>query len=144
VHIAGSINNIRGRKQIISGGKMAKILIVEDEFIVSQDISFILSDYGYEIAAVVAFGEEAIIAASAEKPDLVLMDIKLAGKMNGIQAAKKIIHDLHIPIIFMTANADDDTYQAVKDLNPSAYLIKPFETHKLFTSIEYALNGNNI
>ncbi len=119
---------------------MSKIMIVEDEIIVSEDIRMILSGNGYEIVAVVAYAEEAIIMAGKQEPDLVLMDIKLAGEMNGIEAALRIKKQLHIPIIFMTANADDGTYQGIQSVNPSADLLKPCDTNELFDSIKYALN----
>jgi len=119
---------------------VSKIMIVEDEIIVSEDIRMILSGNGYEIVAVVAYAEEAIIMAGRQKPDLVLMDIKLAGKMNGIEAASKIKKQMNIPIIFMTANADEETYKKVHSIDPSAYLLKPFNNNELFDSIKFALN----
>jgi len=119
---------------------MSKIMIVEDEIIVSEDIRMILSGNGHEIVAVVAYAEDAIVLAGKKEPDLVLMDIKLAGKMNGIEAAYRIKKERNIPIIFMTANADEGTYRGIQSVNPSGYLLKPFNTNDLFDSIKYALN----
>ncbi len=119
---------------------MSKIMIVEDECIVSEDIRILLSGNGYDIVAVAEFAEDAIILARKEEPDLVLMDIKLAGKMNGIEAASLIKEKQDIPVIFMTGNADDYTYQGIQSIENSGYLLKPFETDQLFDTIKYALN----
>ncbi len=92
---------------------MAKIniIIVEDERITAEDIKKALNSVGYEVPAIVPSGEEAIKAAEELKPDLVIMDIKLEGEMDGIQAAEQIRSKLGIPIIYLTAYSDEKTVQ---------------------------------
>jgi DNA-binding LytR/AlgR family response regulator len=120
---------------------MAKIsiLVVEDEIIVSKDIQNSLKKLGYSIAGSAASGEKAIEAALKEKPDLILMDIMLKGKMNGIEAAEKIKESLNIPIIFLTAYAEDATLSKAKLVEPYGYILKPFKEIDLKTAIEVAI-----
>ncbi len=124
---------------------MAKynILVVEDESIVSKDIQNSLKKMGYNVVGSAMTGEKAIEIANAEKPDLVLMDIMLKGEMNGIQAAEKIKKDLSIPVIFLTAYADEATLSKAKVTEPHGYIIKPFKEIDLHTSIEMALYKHN-
>ena len=84
-----------------------RIMIVEDEIAVSQGIQMTLRNLGYQVSAAVTSGKEAIKKAEEKKPDLVLMDIALKGKMDGIEAAGRIRSSLNIPIIFLTAYTDD-------------------------------------
>ncbi len=118
----------------------ATILIVEDDNIFSAYLQSILSNLGYEVLKASGIGEEAIASADALKPDLVLMDIVLAGEMDGIEAAK-IIHDtLDIPVIYVTGNADIDTVKRAREANPYGYVMKPVNMLDLFTSIDTALH----
>lgn len=117
-----------------------KLLIVEDEEIVAFDIESTLHNLGYEICAVVASGEEAIASASANLPDLVLMDIMLKGSMDGIQAAAEIHKLFNIPIIYLSAYGDINTIERAKLTEPFGYLVKPFEEKELYTAIEIALS----
>ena len=117
----------------------AHILIVEDERIVARDLAGTLEKLGYAVSGVVASGEDAVEHATRERPDLVLMDIVLAGEMNGVDAAMAIRNQLDIPVIYLTAYADDATLQKAKVTEPFGYLIKPFEERELHTSIEMAL-----
>lgn len=116
-----------------------KILIVEDESIVAEDLKRGLQNMGYEVPAVVSSGEEAVKKAEKLKPDLVLMDIVLKGKMNGIDAAKKIRPRFDIPVIYLTAYADDKTLERAKVTEPFGYIIKPFDDRELQSTIEMAL-----
>lgn len=120
---------------------MAKIsiLIVEDEIIVSKYIEACLLSLGYDIAAVVITGEEAVEKAFALEPGLVLMDIRLAGKMSGTEAAIQIREKLDVPIVFLTAYADNKTIEMAKESEPYGYLVKPFYEKELHTTIEMAL-----
>ncbi|HDK16724.1 MAG TPA: PAS domain S-box protein, partial [Nitrospirae bacterium] len=120
---------------------MAKkqIMIVEDESIVAEDIKMSLQGMGYKVPAVVSRGEEAIKKATKFRPDLVLMDIVLQGEMNGIDVAGQIRAKLNIPVIYLTAYADDDTLSRAKVTEPFGYLIKPFEDRELYSVIETAL-----
>jgi signal transduction histidine kinase len=117
-----------------------KLLIVEDEEIVAFDIESTLHKLGYEICAVVASGEEAIASVSLCLPDLVLMDIMLKGKMDGIQAAAEIHQRFNIPIVYLSAYGDLNTIERAKLTEPFGYLVKPFEEKELHTVIEIALS----
>jgi len=113
-----------------------KILVVEDEEV---DIETTLTDLGYEVPAAVAYGEEAIEQAGEIQPDLVLMDIRLKGKMDGIEAAEEISRRFQIPVVYLTANADLATLQRAKNAEPFGYAIEPFQGKELQTTIEMAL-----
>lgn len=115
------------------------ILVIEDEAIVSKDIQQSLKKLGYNIVGSAATGEKAIDLASETKPDLVLMDIMLKGEMSGIEAAEKIRENLKIPVIYLTAYADENTLAKAKVTEPYGYIIKPFKEIDLHTSIEMAL-----
>lgn len=119
--------------------KNPKILIVEDELIAAENISRNLKQEGYEIVGVVSTGEEAIKEAIANHPDLVLMDIMLPGDIDGINAANTIQTQLQIPIIYMTAYADNDTLEKAKNTQPYGYLVKPFKPQDVRITIEIAL-----
>ena len=116
-----------------------RILIVEDEFIVAQDIEQRLIKSGYEVAAVAYSGEEAVEKARETRPDLVLMDIRLGGKMGGVEAAAQIRAELDAPVIYLTAYADEPTIQQAKLTQPNGYILKPFSERELRSNIEMAL-----
>jgi len=116
-----------------------KIMVVEDETIVALDIQNRLTKLGYHVPVVLATGEEAIEQAQQLAPDLVLMDIMLAGEIDGIKAAEEIHRNFDIPIIFLTAYADNRTLQAAKLTEPYGYVLKPFEERELHTTIEMGL-----
>lgn len=115
------------------------ILVIEDEAIVSKDIQQSLKKMGYNIAGAAATGEKAIETAKETNPDLVLMDIMLKGEMSGIEAAEEIRKELRIPVIYLTAYADENTLTKAKVTEPYGYIIKPFKEIDLHTSIEMAL-----
>lgn len=116
-----------------------RILVVEDESIVALDIQDRLESLGYEVPITVASGEKAIEQAGALRPDLVLMDIQLQGRMDGVEAADEIRRLFGIPVIYLTANADHPTVERAKITEPFGYVIKPFEERELHTTIEVAL-----
>lgn len=116
-----------------------RILVVEDERIVAKDISKRLKDLGYGVVAAVSSGEAAIETATEARPDLVLMDIQLKGSVDGIEAAEKIRSELNIPVIYLTAYADENTLQRAKVTEPFGYIIKPFDERDLHAAIEIAL-----
>ena len=116
-----------------------KILIVEDESVVAMDIESRLRNLGYTVVASVPSGEAALAEAQKNAPDLVLMDIMLKGEMDGIEAAALIRSRFNIPFIYLTAYADEQTLDKAKITEPSGYLMKPFETKDLRTTIEIAL-----
>ena len=116
-----------------------RILVVEDESIVALDIQDRLESLGYEVPITVASGEKAIEQAGVLRPDLVLMDIQLQGRMDGVEAADEIRRLFGIPVIYLTANADHPTVERAKVTEPFGYVIKPFEERELHTTIEVAL-----
>ena len=116
-----------------------RILIVEDESIVAKDIQHSLTGLGYTVAGVVAFGEEAVERVGELKPDLILMDVMLKGKMDGIETAERIRREHSIPVVYLTAYTDDDTLRRAKVTEAFGYLLKPFEDRELHTTIEMAL-----
>jgi DNA-binding LytR/AlgR family response regulator len=120
---------------------MAKtsVLVVEDESIVAKDIQNSLKKLGYTVPSVENSGEDAIDAASQYRPDLILMDIMLKGDISGIEAAEQIKNRYQIPVIFLTAYADESTLSKAKVTEPYGYIIKPFKEIDLHTSIEMAL-----
>jgi PAS domain S-box-containing protein/putative nucleotidyltransferase with HDIG domain len=116
-----------------------KVLVVEDESLVARDIQNMLRSLSYEVLGVVASGEMALQKASKSAPDLVLMDIVLKGDVDGITAAEKLWEEFSIPVIYLTAYADETTFQRAKLTKPFGYLLKPFEERELQTTIEMAL-----
>jgi PAS domain S-box-containing protein len=121
-----------------------KILIVEDEAIVAKNIEKHLLNAGYKVVGLATTAEESIEKAETEKPNLVLMDIKLKGKMDGIEAANRIRESLRLPVIFLTSYTDDETFQRAKLTDPFGYLIKPFEIKDLKRTVEMALYKNKL
>lgn len=115
-----------------------QILVVEDEAIVGMDIQRRLKNLGYIVPVVVSSGEEAIIKVRENNPDLVLMDINLYGKIDGIEAASKIHSFSDIPVIYLTAYTDDKTFERAKITEPYAYIIKPFKDRELQINLEIA------
>ncbi|MBK8944549.1 MAG: PAS domain S-box protein [Ignavibacteriae bacterium] len=116
-----------------------KILIVEDESIVSLEIQSRLEDLGYAVSDAVFSGEDAIQSVEKILPDLILMDINLRSDLDGIETSKQIREKYNVPIIYMTAYSDDETLQRAKVSSPYAFIIKPIEVRELHTSIEIAL-----
>jgi CheY-like chemotaxis protein len=116
-----------------------KILIVEDEGIVSLHIKQALEGLGYVVAGIVNSGDDAIIKATEIRPDLVLMDIVLKSAVDGIEAAEKIRAIVNIPVIYLTAHADESTLQRAKVTEPFGYIVKPFKGRDLHIAIEFAL-----
>jgi len=114
------------------------ILLVEDEPIVAKDIENCLKKLGHNIVGVVAEGEKALSAIKKLNPNLILMDITLQGKMDGIDVANQIKDTDKIPVIFLTANTDRETFEKAKSSEPYGYIIKPFKEMDLFTAIEIA------
>ncbi|MDR4505988.1 MAG: response regulator [Candidatus Scalindua sp.] len=122
----------------------AKIMIVEDEWITAEDIKMSLESLGYTVTSVSSSGEEAIQNAEKGRPDLVLMDIVLKGEMDGIEAARQIRACYNIPIIYLTAYADENTLERASITEPFGYIVKPFVNEDLKISIEIALYKHRI
>jgi PAS domain S-box-containing protein len=117
----------------------AKILIVEDDRVVARDISQQLERLGHTVVGVTALGEQALPLTLETGPDLVLMDIRLDGAVDGIDAAEQIRRECHRPIVFLTAYSDEETVKRATSTEPFGYLLKPFEDAQLRTTIEMAL-----
>ena len=117
----------------------SRILIVEDENIVSKDIQARLRSMGYAVCGAVATGEEAVAMAGEQRPDLVLMDIMLRGEMSGTEAAEQIHQQVDIPIVYLTAYSDAETLGRAKVTQPYGYVLKPFDDRDLQAAIEMAL-----
>lgn len=124
--------------------KNNRILIAEDEAIVAVDIQSQLEAVGYRVLAVATSGQEARDLALEMRPDMVLMDIRLSGPLDGIDAAQAIRRKLDIPIVFLTAYADQETLQRAKATGPCGYLVKPFNERDLYATIEIALHKHQL
>ena len=116
-----------------------QILIVEDDLIVAQSIKTHLNTLGYQVPAMETSGEAAIQKAKEVQPDLILMDIKLSGKMDGVEAAAEIRSCFNIPVVYLTAYADEETLGRAKITEPFGYILKPFGVKDLHSTIEMAL-----
>lgn len=117
-----------------------KVVIVEDESIVAKDIQTILKNLGYNVVGIYAAGEKALADLENVQPDIVLMDIMLKGEITGIQAAEIIRERYDVPVVFLTAYADENTIEKAKTAIPYGYIIKPFKEKELETTIEMAIN----
>jgi two-component system response regulator LytT len=115
------------------------ILVVEDESIVAKDIQNSLKKLGYSVMGTTGSGEEALKIIEESQPDIVLMDIMLKGSISGIEAASQIKEKYDIPVIYLTAYADENTLNKAKITEPHGYIIKPFKEVDLHTAIEMAI-----
>ena len=116
------------------------VLIVEDEVIVSLELHQLLTNLGYNVVSTARTGKDAIEKAQTMDVDLILMDIHLEDDITGIEAAQRIHNTEQIPVIFLTAYSDSQTLQAAKKTSPYGYLLKPFNSESLHTTIEIAIN----
>ena len=118
-----------------------KILVVEDEIIIADNICDALDDLGYDALEPAISYTEAMLRIEEEKPDIAILDIQLSGKKTGIDIATQIKDSYNFPYIFLTSNSDAFTLNKAKEVMPSAYLVKPFSKDELYTSIEIALHN---
>jgi two-component system, response regulator PdtaR len=116
-----------------------RIMIVEDEKITAMDMQRTLSKMGYTVCGTASSGGEAIEQAGSLLPDVILMDITLQGDMDGVEAADRIKTQFEIPVIYLTAHADNGTVNRAKESEPYSYLLKPFRERELNIAIELAL-----
>lgn len=119
----------------------SKVLIVEDELIIAEDLKEILLELGYKVTGIAKDIKEAKDILIQEVPDIVLLDIRLRDGDNGIDLARFIRKTMHMPIIFITSYSDKDTLKRAKEVKPDGYLVKPVEKGDLFSSIEIALSN---
>lgn len=122
------------------------ILIVEDQALIAEDMRICLEEFGYAVAAVCHSGEEALMFCKKEQPDLILMDIELAGMLDGIETVSTLKKFYQIPVIYLTNFDDKATLERAKETHPANYLLKPFQPLSLRVSIEMAIHhiANNI
>ncbi len=121
-----------------------KVGIVEDEMLIGEGIARALSELGYVPTEPAISYTEALEMIKREQPDILLIDIQLSGKKDGIDLAWKIREDYNVPFIFLTANSDVKTVERAKKLCPPAYLVKPFNKDELYTSIEICLHNFSV
>jgi DNA-binding NarL/FixJ family response regulator len=121
---------------------MQRIIIADDETIIATQIGECLTSNNYQVVGIASSGVEAVEMALDLKPDLMLMDIVMPGRLDGISAASKINKALNIPVIFLTAYADEEMIQRAKPIGPYAYVLKPLQERQLLAAIEIALHKN--
>jgi len=118
-----------------------KILIVEDELIIAEDIRIQLVKLGYQVTGVAKDFNSALILLEEDTPDLLLVDIVLKGNRDGIELALFVKEHYDLPVIFLTSHADKQTVERARRINPEGYLLKPFQKEDLFTSVEIAFSN---
>ena len=121
-----------------------RILIVEDESITAEYLQAVLTDLGYSVIGIVSRGLDAIAEAERNKPDLVLMDIRIKGKMDGVEAARIIRRRFDIPSVYLTAHADLETLSRAKLAEPLGYIVKPLQVPELQATIEIAMHKRHL
>jgi len=120
--------------------KKKKILIVEDQLIITMDLEYMLQELGYDVCGICTNYDDALSLIKTAKPDLILIDIILYGEKTGIDLAHEINGTYAPPFIFLTSHADRSTIEAAKSTNPAGYIVKPFNRNDVYASIEIALN----
>jgi diguanylate cyclase (GGDEF)-like protein len=120
------------------------VLVVEDEFLIARDIRRALLHFGYDVFPAAATGADALEAAARLRPDVVLMDIRLRGSMDGIQTAARLQEAHHVPVVYLTAHSDTETLARAKATGPYGYVVKPFRDAELCATIEVALGRHEL
>lgn len=118
-----------------------KVLVVEDEIIIADNICDVLEDLGYEVTEPAINYTEALVLIEQEKPDIAILDIQLSGRKTGIDIAKQIREKYNFPFIFLTSNSDKMTIDEAKEVMPPAFLVKPFTKEELYSAIEITLSN---
>jgi DNA-binding LytR/AlgR family response regulator len=117
----------------------ARILIVENEFIIAEKLSFDLGEIGYTVTDVVSSGLEAVKSVKSNPPDLIIMDIKIEGELDGIDTAKLIQKEYSVPVIFLTGFTEQNLFMRAMLTHPASYLTKPYNRQDIYRAIELAL-----
>src|SRR3954470_17390215 len=117
----------------------ARILVIEDESLVAEEIAMRLKRLGHEASAITDNGEDAFAYARVVRPDMALVDIHIKGALNGIEVARRLHDEFDIPVVFLTAHADAATLKEATQTEPFGYIIKPFDTPALAATLETAL-----
>jgi chemotaxis response regulator CheB len=142
LHVAGIAVKL---KELVAGvatppaSRAARVMIVEDEWLLASELERQLTDLGYTVVATVASGEQALGIASSATPDIALMDVGLAGRMKGTEAAVHLWEQFQVPIVFLTAHADQETLAAAQASMPYAFLAKPYNAGQLHSAMQLAL-----
>jgi DNA-binding LytR/AlgR family response regulator len=121
-------------------GDKIKILVVEDEMIIGARISMQLTNLGYEVSGLLPRGEDVPAHVEENKPDIVLLDVNLKGSLDGIETAKRLLKQGKIPVIYLTANNDEATFNRAKATKPAAFISKPFKQLDLQRAIELTIS----
>lgn len=116
-----------------------KILIVEDDRIIAYSLKLMITQFGHEVLGILEAGEAVLESVRKAMPDLIIMDIKLAGEMDGIEAAQAVLKHFSVPIIYLTGNSDSATLKRSESTKSSAYLMKPITKGMLRSAIEEVL-----
>jgi len=137
---------VGGRAEVpeAAGARPPRVLVVEDELLIAMDLQRMLRESGYDVVGIAATAELALGLAAAERPDLVLMDIRIRGDVDGIATARVLQHRFRVPVIYVTAYADDATIERAKATNPFAYLLKPIKPAELKTAVEVTLHRHSL
>lgn len=118
-----------------------RVLIVEDEPLIAENIAMYLNNHDYEVAGIAYDYEDGIMKLENDKPDIVLLDINLDGELDGIDLGKYIHEKIMIPFVFLSSYSDKSTLERAKQVQPSGYLVKPFHEKSLLTTLEISLNN---
>lgn len=121
-----------------------RIMIVENERIVAEDLKRLLIKMGYAVTGIAVSGEEAVRGVRASRPDLVLMDIRIDGPLDGIETAEHLYAEFNVPVSYLTAYADVRTLERAKETMPFGYILKPFEERALHVAIELAVHRHRV
>lgn len=116
-----------------------KILLVEDELIIGEHISRELGKHGYVVIAILTKGEHVLEFLASTEPDIIIMDINLAGQLDGIETAMMVADNYSIPVIFLTANVDNATFERSRSAKPYAFIGKPFKSKELIRTIQLVM-----
>jgi DNA-binding LytR/AlgR family response regulator len=116
-----------------------KILVVEDEMIIAAKVSMFLTELGYEVTAIIPRAEEALLQLDENPPDIALLDIRLKGEMDGVALAQVLRLEYQIPVVFLTANTDEATFNRAREAHPYAFLAKPFKKLDLQRALELTI-----
>lgn len=119
---------------------LIKILVVEDEMIIAAKISMQLTTLGYEVTGILPRGEEVMLHVEENKPDIIILDINLKDKQDGIETAKQLQQSFDIPVIYLTANTDEATFNRAKLTKPAAFISKPFKQLDLQRAVELTIS----
>lgn len=117
----------------------ANVLVVDDDVLVARDVASTLDELGYGVSGVTHSGEDAVVEAAESETDLVLMDIRMPGAMDGIEAARVLRETLDLPVVYVTAYADDHTFRRARETEPYGYIRKPFDARDIRTAVEIAM-----